>query len=207
MVSELEMSLRSPWSWKGQIGSWLREHWGDLLTSAFIYLMHIWSYRIKICPRCRAKKSEIIYEKKMVLPVESRKLDSLQRKRLLLLFVSVSHSVVPDSLRPHGLQPTRLLCPWDFPGKDTGMGCHFLLQGCTKVIHKDEAILYKGLQHPQIVALRGEGSWNQSPLDMRDNCINISAKSGPFNFFLPKGATHSSLLNGSYLYVRLCLVF
>ena len=34
-----------------------------------------------------------------------------------------------DSLQPHGLQPTRLLCPWDFPGKSTGMGCHFLLQG------------------------------------------------------------------------------
>ena len=32
-----------------------------------------------------------------------------------------------NSLWPHGLQPTRLLCPWDFPGKDTGVGCHFLL--------------------------------------------------------------------------------
>ena len=30
-----------------------------------------------------------------------------------------SHSVMSDSLRPHGLQPTRLLCPWDFPGKST----------------------------------------------------------------------------------------
>ena len=30
---------------------------------------------------------------------------------------------------PHGLQPTRLLCPWDSPGKNAGMGCHFLLQG------------------------------------------------------------------------------
>ena len=39
-----------------------------------------------------------------------------------------SRSVMPDSLRPHGLQPTRLLCPWDFPGKSTGMGCHRLLQ-------------------------------------------------------------------------------
>ena len=39
-----------------------------------------------------------------------------------------SHSVVPDSLRPHGLQPTRLLPPWDFPGKSTGVGCHFLFQ-------------------------------------------------------------------------------
>ena len=38
-------------------------------------------------------------------------------------------SVVSDSLRPHGLYPTRLLCPWDFPGNSTGVVCHFLLQG------------------------------------------------------------------------------
>ena len=36
-----------------------------------------------------------------------------------------SRSVVSNSLRPHGLQPTRLLCPWDFPGKSTGVGCHW----------------------------------------------------------------------------------
>ena len=36
----------------------------------------------------------------------------------------ISHSVVFDSLRPHGLQPTRLLHPWGFPGKSTGVGCH-----------------------------------------------------------------------------------
>ena len=40
-----------------------------------------------------------------------------------------SKAVVPNSLQPHGLQPTRILCPWDFPGKDSGVGCHFLLQG------------------------------------------------------------------------------
>ena len=34
-----------------------------------------------------------------------------------------------DSLRPHGLYPTRLLCPWDFPYNSTGVDCHFLLQG------------------------------------------------------------------------------
>ena len=38
-------------------------------------------------------------------------------------------SVVSDSLRPHGVHPARLFCPWDFPGKNTGMGCHFFLQG------------------------------------------------------------------------------
>ena len=36
------------------------------------------------------------------------------------------------TLRPHGLQPTRLPRPWDSPGKNTGVGCHFLLQ-CMKV--------------------------------------------------------------------------
>ena len=41
-------------------------------------------------------------------------------------------SVVSDSVWPHRWQPTRLLCPWDSPGKNTGVGCHFLLQ-CMKV--------------------------------------------------------------------------
>ena len=39
-----------------------------------------------------------------------------------------SRSVVSDSLRPHGRQPTRLLHPWDSPGKSTGVGCHCLLR-------------------------------------------------------------------------------
>src|SRR5574340_769900 len=34
-----------------------------------------------------------------------------------------------NSVRPHRRQPTRLPCPWDSPGKNTGVGCHFLLQG------------------------------------------------------------------------------
>ena len=38
-------------------------------------------------------------------------------------------SVMSTSLQPHGLKPARLLCPWDFPRKRTGVGCHFLLQG------------------------------------------------------------------------------
>ena len=39
-----------------------------------------------------------------------------------------SRSVVSDPQRPHGLQPSRLLHPWDFPGKSTGVGCHCLLR-------------------------------------------------------------------------------
>ena len=40
-------------------------------------------------------------------------------------------------MRPHGLQPTRLPRPWDSPGKNTGVGCHFLLQ-CMKVKSESE---------------------------------------------------------------------
>ena len=36
-------------------------------------------------------------------------------------------SAMSDSVRPHRRQPTRLLCPWDSPGKNTGVGCHFFL--------------------------------------------------------------------------------
>ena len=45
--------------------------------------------------------------------------------------VQFSHSVTSDSLQPHRRQPIRLPCPWDSPGKNAGMGCHFLLQ-CMK---------------------------------------------------------------------------
>ena len=41
------------------------------------------------------------------------------------------------TLRPHRQQPTRLLCPWDSPDKNTGVGCHFLLQ-CMKVKSESE---------------------------------------------------------------------
>ena len=40
-----------------------------------------------------------------------------------------SHSVVSDSLWAHAPQPANLLCLWNFPGKNTRVGCHFLLQG------------------------------------------------------------------------------
>ena len=45
------------------------------------------------------------------------------------LGTSRSCSVMSDSLQAQGLHPARLLCPWDSPGKDTGVGFHFLLQG------------------------------------------------------------------------------
>ena len=54
------------------------------------------------------------------------------------MLLLLSRSVMSDSVRPHRRQPTRLLCPWHFPGKNTRLGCYFLLQ-CMKVKSESEA--------------------------------------------------------------------
>ena len=41
----------------------------------------------------------------------------------------LSHSIVSDFLQPHGLKPARLPCPWNIPGKNTGMDCYFFPSG------------------------------------------------------------------------------
>ena len=51
------------------------------------------------------------------------------REALSTFEVKWSRSVVSNSLQPYGLLPARLLHPWEFPGKNNGVGCHFLLQG------------------------------------------------------------------------------
>ena len=56
--------------------------------------------------------------------------------------VQFSHSVVSDSLWRHGLEPTWLLCPWDSLGKNTGVGCHFLLQGIFPIQRLNLSLLH-----------------------------------------------------------------
>ena len=58
-------------------------------------------------------------------------------------------SVVSDSVRPHRWQPTRLPCPWDSPGKNTGVGCHFLLQ-CMKVKSEKWKWSHSVMSDPQL---------------------------------------------------------
>ena len=66
--------------------------------------------------------------------------------QLLLLFPHVAAAAAAaaakllqscPTVQPHRRQPTRLPCPWDFPGKNTGVGCHFFLQ-CMKVKSESE---------------------------------------------------------------------
>ena len=59
------------------------------------------------------------------------------------------------TLRPHRRQPTRFLRPWDSPGKNTGVGCHFLLQ-CMKVKSESEVPqLYPTPSNPMDCSLPG----------------------------------------------------
>ena len=53
-----------------------------------------------------------------------------------------SCSVVPDSLWPHGLQPARLLCPWDSPGKNTGAGCRASSRGSSFTQGSNQVVSY-----------------------------------------------------------------
>ena len=62
---------------------------------------------------------------------------------------------MPDSVGPQRRQPTRLLRPWDSPGKNTGVGCHFLLQ-CMKVKSESEVSQsFPTLSDPMECSLQG----------------------------------------------------
>ena len=67
-------------------------------------------------------------------------------------------SVVPDSLQPHGLSPTKPFCPWDFPGENTGVGCHFLLQGIFPTQESNQVLL-----HCRQILIPAELPWNHPP--------------------------------------------
>ena len=70
---------------------------------------------------CYGKYHSLLFTLAKVLPV--------YKNVCLCVCVCVSRSVVSNSLQPHGLQLASLLCPWGFPGKNTGVGSHPLLQG------------------------------------------------------------------------------
>ena len=108
---------------------------------------------------------------------------SIRRMGVMGMTSCSDASVVSDSLQPHGLQPARLLCPWDSPGKNTGVGCHALLQGsfltqgthvfyipCIGKIHwkrtwQPNPVFLPGESHGQR-SLEGYGPQGHKELDM-----------------------------------------
>ena len=73
---------------------------------------------------------------------------------LQVQFSSVT-SVVSDSVRPHRWKPTRLPCPWESPGKNTGVGCHFLLQYMKVKSESEVAQSCQSLRNPMDCSLPG----------------------------------------------------
>ena len=66
----------------------------------------------------------------------------------------VSCLVMSDSLQPHGVEPSRLFCLWNSPGKNTGVGCHSFLQGVFPT---------QGLNGVSCLDLSHQGSPNKQP--------------------------------------------
>ena len=64
------------------------------------------------------------------------------------------------TLWPYGLQPTRLLCSWDSPGKNTGVGCHFLLQGIFPIQGSNQLLWFLP-HHWQILCHCLGSSWGE----------------------------------------------
>ena len=93
-----------------------------------------------------------------------------------------------DSVRPHRRQPTRLPCPWDSPGKNTGVGCHFLLQ-CMKVKSQSEvAQLYPTLSDPMDRSLPGfsvHGIFQARVLEWGAIAFSVLSRSVVSNSLLP----------------------
>ena len=109
-----------------------------------------------------------------------------KKKRKLVQLIFTLHtvlmcSVMANSLRPHGLQPTRLLCPWNFPGTNTGVGCHFLLQVIFWTQGSNPHLL--SLLHWQADSLPlshlGSLTWGRSPWKSSYQALNVRFQSGP----------------------------
>ena len=82
-------------------------------------------------------------------------------------------SVVPDPVRPHRQQPTRLCGPWDSPGKNTGMGSHSLLQ----------VNLPKPGIEPRYSALQAVSSLSEPPGKPKENAVSRVYRRIPISGF------------------------
>ena len=101
-----------------------------------------------------------------------------------------------DSVRPQRQQPTRLPCPWDSPGKNTGVGCHFLLQGMKVKSESEGAQSCPTLHDPMDCSLPGSSAhgifearvleWVAiafSPSNVRSLLFSLSPSLGLFTYF------------------------
>ena len=106
------------------------------LISYSFSLSHLHFYQILNFFMLRFQPLELTFKGKLISitpMLKPQPSDSAHIKTAISLLFSVASGggLVAKShptLRPYGPSPTRFLCPWDFPGKNSGVGCHFLFQ-------------------------------------------------------------------------------
>ena len=113
-----------------------------------------------------------------------------------------------NSVRPHRWQPTRLLHPWDSPGKNTGMGCHFFLQWVKMKSESEVTQSYLTLRNPMDCSLPGSSvhgifqarilEWVATSFSIWEMNIVLSPAVLPVEF------TKCVLINGSMHETSLC---
>ena len=103
---------------------------GHRMPTAFLRQVDIWPQTWK--PKLTVSSQRIWWMLKFCFMLE---LSSLYT--MLTCSAAATSRQLSPTVRPYRRQPIRLLCPWDSPGKNTGVGCHFLLQ-CMKVKSESE---------------------------------------------------------------------
>ena len=111
-------------------------------------------------------------------------------------------SVVSDSVQHHRRQPTRLPHLWDSPGKNTGVGCHFLLQ-CMKVKSESEvAQSCLTLSNPMDCSLPGSSAHGSSPNPTASALASLPLvhHGSVWRTFIPTSLTQNDL----FLFYKFC---
>ena len=104
---------------------------------------------------------------------------SLQQRGLGKLDMSVQAELLqscPTLLQRYGLYPTRLLCPWDSPGKHTGVGCHALLQGIFPTQGSNPHLMSPALASGFFMTRDTWKSWTAACKSMLEHILTLSAK-------------------------------
>ena len=131
--NESALHIRWPQYWSFSISP-SREYSGLIFFRIDWFDLRAVQGTFKILPQHHSWKASLLRHSAFFMVQLSHSYMTTRKTMLLLL---LSRSVVSDSVQPHWQQPSRLLCPWDSPGKNTGVGCHFLLQ-CLKVKSESE---------------------------------------------------------------------
>ena len=97
-----------------------------------------WHHWLNVVASIIIKAAGITKDNQMILPSDGSSFP-IKALELVAAAAAAKSLVMSDSVWPHRWKPTRLPRPWDSPGKNTGVGCHFLLQ-CMKVKMKGKSL-------------------------------------------------------------------